>query len=200
MKTSLCVAVEGSLDEQVVLRLLQVVGKGEVKPVVYVKHGKTRLLQKINGYNAAAERVPWFVLVDLNSDAPCAPDFVQRVLPRRTRFMCFRVAVRAVEAWLMADRQNLARFLGIPPSRIPLDPEQVEHPKKFLLQLVRRFSRRKGIRQDLLPAPETGASEGPLYVSRMREFVDQHWDPENARQHAESLDRAIRCLDALLRG
>ncbi len=191
------VAVEGPLDEEVVLRLLQEVPCSRtVNPRVYVRGGKSRLLEKIGAYNQSAQHgFPWFVLVDLNSDGDCAPQFLQEHLPELAQFMCFRVAVRTVESWLLADRVHLAAFLRIRQSQIPKDPENLNDPKRTLIDLA-RVSRRRDIREGLVP--REGSSVGPAYTSRMGEFVREHWDPQAARSRSPSLDRAIRCLEALL--
>jgi hypothetical protein len=71
---------------------------------VYGKNGKADLHKKIKGYNNAARHAPWLVLVDLD-DESCAFSLCQSWLPVPARYLCFRVAVRQVEAWLMADAE-----------------------------------------------------------------------------------------------
>ncbi|GIW91787.1 MAG: hypothetical protein KatS3mg109_2219 [Pirellulaceae bacterium] len=190
------IAVEGLLDEAVAKRLVRFVG-AEPGPV-FGKQGKSWLLQRLSGFNHAGQYAPWFVLVDLDRSADCAPPFRARVLPNPARLMCFRIAVRMVEAWLLADRKNLARFLGISSRLIPANPESLQNPKQEIIRLAQRSSNRD-IRKDLVPRRGTSAPVGPAYVSRLGEFVDRHWNPEEARRHAPSLDRAIRCLEKLSR-
>src|SRR3989337_2476804 len=115
-------AVEGNVDEAVVRRLIEHVG-GTPGPV-YGRNGKDHLRQRISNYNQAARLSPWVVLVDLDHDADCAPPLRSAWLPALSPYMCLRVAVRQVEAWLLADREHLAST-----SRIPHNPESVEHPK-----------------------------------------------------------------------
>ena len=142
-------AVEGDLDHAVVRRLISHVG-GEPGPV-YGKAGKPFLRTRIGGYNNAARYGPWLVLVDLDNDADCAPLLRAVWLPQPASHMCFRVAVRAVEAWLIADAETLADFLGVSPGRVPADPESLPHPKGVMINLARR-SRRRSIRQDMVPS------------------------------------------------
>ncbi len=77
-------------------------------------------------YNQAACITPWFVLVYLDINAQRPSQAVIQWLPKPTHGMRFQVAVRAVEAWLMADRDGIASFLAVSLSRIPhridLDP------------------------------------------------------------------------------
>ena len=64
-------AVEGTVDEAVLRRLVEHVGV-TIGPV-YGKKGKELLRQRIGNYNQAARFSPWVVLVDLDQEADCAP-------------------------------------------------------------------------------------------------------------------------------
>ena len=160
-------AVEGNVDEAVVRRLIEHVG-GTPGPV-YGRNGKDHLRQRIANYNQAARLSPWVVLVDLDHDAECAPPLRSAWLPALSPYMCLRVAVRQVEAWLLADRERLAKFLSVSTSRIPHNPESVEHPKNTLVEIA-RYSRRRDIREDMVPRPGSGRAVGPAYTARLIEF------------------------------
>jgi len=104
-------AVEGTVDEAIVRRIIAVAG---AEPgAVYGKAGKDYLRRKINGYNNAARHSPWIVLVDLDHDADCAPALCEEWLPTAAPRLCFRVAVREAESWLIADAEALAPFLSV---------------------------------------------------------------------------------------
>lgn len=186
-------AVEGPVDAAVLRRILTVTG--HKADVVHIKHGKTSLLKKVDGYNAAAQLGPWLVLVDLNGDRSCAPPFVATHLPEPASQMLFRVAVRQVEAWLLADRQRLARFLRVGASRIPLDPEELPDAKEAMVNVARQSSNR-ALREEMVPRTRSGRRTGPAYVARMTEFIDGAWDPDDAAEHAESLSRCLARLRA----
>lgn len=185
-------ATEGIVDEAVVRRLVREVG-AEPGPV-HGKNGKPHLRKHIHGYNNAAQYSPWMVLVDLNHDAQCAPPLRTDWLKTPADFMCFRIAVREVEAWLLADPENIARFLGVAPSRIPPDVEALLNPKEAMVNLA-RHSRRRDLREDMVPRPGSGRPIGPAYASRLIEFADKLWAPQTAAEHSESLRRSIRCLE-----
>jgi hypothetical protein len=188
------VAVEGFVDEAVLRRLLQDVGVAA--PIVYGNKGKSDLLQRLRGYNQAASFRPWIVLVDLDQDFECAPPFRDQWLPNPAPHMCFRVAVREVESWLLADQERLAAFLSVPVSRIPTAPEAVDFPKRVMVDLARR-SRRRAIREDMVPRPGSGRTVGSAYASRLAEFVRSAWRPEVAAAHSDSLRRCRIRLKAL---
>jgi hypothetical protein len=187
-------AVEGVTDEAVARKLITHVGAA-LGPV-YGKHGKVHLKERIGGYNHAARHTPWLVLVDLDRDAACAPPLCTDWNPAPAPLLCFRVAVRAVEAWLLADVEALADFLGVARKRIPTDPETLDLPKQALVNLA-RASRRRAVQQDMVPREGSGRSVGPAYPSRLIEFVGSHWRPEAAAHRSDSLRRAIACLRRL---
>ena len=190
-------AVEGLLDEAVLKRLISHVGA--LAGPIYGKTGKAQLLRRLQGYNQAAQFGPWVILLDLDHDADCAPPYRAARLPQPAPKMCFRIAVREVEAWLFADRERLARFLAVPQRTIPAHPEMVESPKDTMAQLAQR-SRRRDVREDVAPRPGSGRRVGPAYSSRLIQFVDdatQGWRPDIAAQASGSLARCLRCLRRL---
>jgi len=179
-------AVEGPTDEAVLRRVVEQLGAR--LRVTYGKEGKTALLARLASYNRAAQYRPWIVLVDLDSSAACAPPAREQWLPSPASQMCFRIAVRKVEAWLLADRETLAGFLGVPVSVIPAQPESLDDPKRTLVDLARR-SRRRAVCADMVPRPQSGRSEGPAYTSRLIEYTQSAWRPEVAALQADSLRR-----------
>jgi hypothetical protein len=188
---SVNIAVEGDLDEAVLKKLLVSI-KIEVGNV-YGKHGKDALKQNVRRYNQAAQFGRWVILVDLNSDAECAPPFLDSWLPARNQNLQLRVAVRTVEAWLLADRDRMARFLSVPKYRIPLNPEEEEKPKLTMINIARQ-SRSETIRTDITPTRGSTARQGPGYTTRMIEFAVRYWSPEEAALNAPSLKRSINTL------
>jgi hypothetical protein len=189
-----CGAVEGLLDEAVLKRLIAHVGA--VPGPMYGKRGKSPLLRQLRGYNRAARFTPWVVLVDLDQDEECAPPFRAARLTEPAPNMCFRIAVREVEAWLLADSERLAQFLAVPRNAVPANPEALLLPKDAMIQLAQR-SRRGYVREDMAPRPGSGRRVGPAYSSRLIEFVGdtvRGWRPEVATQFSNSLARCLECL------
>ena len=132
--TAISAAVEGALDEAVVGRLVRHVGA--TLGTVYGKNGEPFLRDRIAGYNNAARHAPWVVLADLDAEDRCAPPVRAKWLPDPAPRMCFRLAVRAVEAWLMANAEPLAAFIGVGRNRVPQHPEALEHPKQSMIKLA----------------------------------------------------------------
>lgn len=187
-------AVEGIVDEAVVRKLATYVG-GECS-AVYGKAGKPALRDRIQAFNNAARFAPWLVVVDLDHEAACAAELRDTWLPEPAELLCFRVAVRQVEAWLIADSETLARYLHVPRSRVPADPESLPNSKEAMVNIA-RHSRRKAVREDMVPKPGSGRVVGPAYTSRLIEYVDVAWRPASASKKSDSLRRAVSCIRRL---
>jgi len=191
-------AVEGVVDEAVVKRLIVEAG-GEIGPI-YGKRGKSLLRQRVNGYNNAARHHPWIVIVDLNREADCAPPLKEIWLPNPGPLMCFRIAVREIEAWLLADRERFASFFRVRLSDVSAEPELLDDPKEAVIELSRR-SRSRDIKLDMVPRPGSGRKIGPAYVSRLIEFVSdpqRGWRPERAARSSDSLNRSLTRIRELV--
>jgi hypothetical protein len=186
------------VDEAVLRRLVKEMGA--MAGPVYGKNGKSFLLQKLSAYNQAARFSLWIILIDLDDDDDCAPPFRKSRLPCPAPYMCFRVAVRETESWFLADRERLAKFLSVGVSRIPLDPEKLDSPKSTMVEIA-RHSRRRGIREDMVPRPGSGRKVGPAYTSQLIEFArdsKRGWRPNVAAETSDSLKRCVRCLLRLI--
>jgi hypothetical protein len=152
-------------------------------------------------FNYAARHRPWAVVIDLNTRHACAPALLGSVLPAPAALMCVRVAVRQVEAWLMADRERLARFLRVSIALVSQDPDELRNAKQAMVNLARR-SRVGAIRADMVPEPGSGVSVGPAYASRIIEFATddvEGWRPSVAEGRSPSLRRARAALAGLVR-
>jgi hypothetical protein len=163
-----------------------------------VRGGNMRIRSLCGSLLAMAQKgVPSLVLTDLDQ-VPCAPRLLRDwfslceesdpVLPKG---LFFRVAVKEVEAWLMADTKMISQYLGIAEANFPSRPEELPDPKGTLFSILRTKGRRK-FHRDMIPRP--GAHIGPLYNPYMCEFVEQHWRPEVAAEHSASLAKAIKAL------
>jgi len=187
-------AVEGLSDEGVVEAIAGTCGLAVAS--FYGRRGKTHLLKSLPGYNAAAKFSPWLVLVDLDHDANTASEAERIWLSDPSPLMCFNVAVPEIEAWLLADRARVAEFLGISPSQVPTDPEQLPDPKQTLIKLA-RGSRRRDIREGVAPRDGSGALVGPTYAADLRNFGATLWRPRVAGEVATSLAACIFRVEEL---
>jgi hypothetical protein len=188
-------AIEDELSEAVLRRLLNNTDKGYAVGVAYGRTGFGYLRKTIPGWNRAARGRPFVVLTDLDSH-DCAPVLIRDWLrePQHPNPV-LRVAVREVEAWLLADRTNLARYLGVPERQMPSEPDSLLDPKGFLISLAAR-SRSKVIKTRIAPRTGSTAKQGPDYNAALSKFVRSAWDIERASSCSASLARSVAALAA----
>src|SRR5580658_423979 len=145
------------------------------------------------GFKKVPIGTPFFILTDLDIGT-CPIELINDWLksPRKPNLI-FRVAVREVESWILADVDGFSQFLGISAAHFPANPEAVNDPKALLIQLARR-SRRRNIREDIVPR-NANATIGPNYNGRLMEFVFGSWDIARAKARCNSLSRAYDSLE-----
>lgn len=193
-------ATEGPTDELALRRI--VAFRGGLVHRVQAQGGKPALRRALPGYNSAARRDPWLVLVDLDQDFACPGALVADWLPAPSVKMRFRVVVRQVESWLLADAGHFAKWFGVRKGAIPEHPDELPDAKGTLLNLV-GGSRKRDVRTDIVPRPGSGRRTGPAYSSRLMEFlgdVNRGWRPSEAARRSPSLASCLQRLDELLAG
>lgn len=191
MQQSFWIFVEDALSEAVVKHIVAQVWddwQGEV--LAKVTSGNASLLKIMPRIQQIAQRVPALVLTDL--DRRACPQLVvgQWINTPRPPKLVFRVAVREVESWLLADLQNCAAYLGVSETRLPRQPELEDDPKQTIINLARR-SRMREIKDGIPPGPRTIAAIGPGYNSLLIRFVHTSWNLQIASQNSRSLNHAI---------
>lgn len=187
-------AAEGVVDIEAAARLCEHAGHSVHKK--FPHRGKGSLNPRLPGYNNAARLSPWLVLRDLDKDAECAPTLVNELLPARSNLMLLRVAVRALEAWLLADTVSFASFFQVRETSIPIEPDALPNPKQAVLDLIRR-SAAKSVRDAMLPRERTSATVGPGYSAKLIEFIGNHWRIESAAENSPSLRKCVEALTSL---
>lgn len=187
--------VEDELSETVLRRVLDCANPRYVVGHVYGRSGFGYLRSTIASWNSASKGCPYLVLTDLDAHL-CPSALISEWLrtPPHPNLL-FRVAVREVESWLLADRVNLARYLGVPEGRMPLDVETLNDPKATLVNMARK-SRFRVIRDSIVPRRGSTATQGPDYNNCLSEFVTQNWDVHSAAGRARSLSRTLDRLAA----
>lgn len=214
MGISVSIAVEDSLSEKVIRKLIHhthrdwTVGGRYPPRALAGGHANKRNRKERRGlsgwgqiranlpaYNNAAKKRPFIVLTDLDVHVQCPGDLWAKWMPHSVRNpnLLFRVAVKEVEAWLLADRINMADFLAVPKSNLPVDAEKLADPKDEIVNLARQ-SGSEDIRSALVPAAGSSASVGRAFERKMLQFVSHDWDIAAAAKHCRSLERAIAAL------
>ena len=182
-------AIEDELSEVVLLKLLASSNRYAVGSC-FRRGGYGYLKKTIDGWNKASKSIPFVILTDLDkSECPIALLEQWLTVPRNSNLL-FRVAVREVESWLLADRVNFSIFLKIPELLFPDNSDLLSNPKKTLVELARK-SKIREIRESLTPRNNSTAQQGPAYNSCLGRFVRDHWDSKLASQNSPSLARTI---------
>jgi len=147
------------------------------------------LRSRMRSFCELARHMPVLLLTDLDAEecpATLIEDWSRRdAIPEQ---LLFRVAVRQVESWLLADRDGMARLLKVSVRQLPPDPDALPDAKRSLLQLAQRAPR--AIREDLVAETGATASQGLGYNSVLSNFVRTSWDPSQAVHRSNSLARA----------
>jgi hypothetical protein len=163
--------------------------------------GCSALQEKCSAFlNMAKAGIYTFSLTDLDT-RPCAGALIREwfaipaaqlvSLPRQ---VIFRVAVREVESWIIADREAWATYIGIAAKHFSGAPDTLPDPKQHLLNIVRKKGHRR-YRKKMLPVGT--ASIGPGYNEVLCDFARKHWSPHRAAERSPSLLRAINALRAV---
>ncbi len=158
----------------------------------YSGNGFGYLKSNIKGFSQASVVNPHFMLTDLdNYECPVAlkNDWIN--FDTHKNFI-FRIAVREVESWVLADREGLSQYFNVSIVNFPLNTDEESDPKNKLIQLAKRSNKRT-IREDIVPI-NRNASIGPNYNGCLSEFVFNHWNIENAILHSQSLKRTLEVL------
>lgn len=194
---NLLLAVEDELSAAVMCKLVRATGRGFVITRIMNARGCGQLKAGMAKFRTACHVLPHVVLTDLDQ-YPCPPALIAawkaKALPPQ---LLLRIAVREVEAWLLADRDGIANFLSVAKNKVPQDPEAEVDPKRTLINLARK-SRKRRFSIELVPETGSSASIGPLYNVRLSEFVTTNWDVERARTASPSLDRALSRLASFM--
>ena len=194
-------AVEDLLSEIVLRRVLNERSVVYDVGYVYGLRGFGYLRKKTPSFNNAAKACPFLLLTDLDK-GDCAPTLLAEWLGRgrdvHPNFV-FRVAVREVESWLLADETSLAMSFGIKQMSLPQEPEDLPDPKLTLLKLAtqaRRDIREAVVWQD----DESGRlMQGPDYNGALATHVRDAWGVRKSAARCPSLSGLFRALERLER-
>ncbi len=187
-------AGEGSTDGKLARRLIEAVGgnAGTDYTARSKPHGKDALDRALGGLIAGARygrRV--LVLRDLDADAACPGELVSRLAANAPPGFCLRIAVRAAEGWLLADRTVIAKRLRVPVLRIPTSPELLVDPKKALREI--------GLQSGDSEVKARFGGSWQQAQGWVADFIMNDWEPPRAAPKAPSLARALKRIEELVR-
>ena len=190
-------AVEGWGDEPVAEKLIRAAGRQPRR--ILSAGGKSKLDPKLPGFNLSARHHPWLIIRDLDNDGDgrCFPDILARFIGGEiSGRLAFRLPVRSVESWLLADRESFSDFFHVPPSKVPSDPDQLDNPKLAVVAAC-RSSGQRGIRLAMVPRQKSGRAVGAEYAATIREYAVSQWRLPQASVGSPSLRRTMERIRIL---
>ena len=188
-------SVEDFLSELVLRKITSYVGDITLS-AVDVTGGYGKIKKQIRSYNRAARSYPFIILTDLDK-AMCPTKLKTDWLygDQQEESLLFRIVVREIETWLVADTINFASFLNISHNHMKLDVELILDPKLYIFSLVNKPRVPREIKRGILPS-DAEARVGPNYNFILGDYIAKKWDIDNARARSNSLERAIKCFEA----
>lgn len=102
---------EDHLSESIAEKIIRQFTDYEVY-CIQSRGGRSYIEKRLLAYNRSAKKLSFFVIVDLDQN-PCAGDYIKQHFGRTTISpnMIFRIAVREVESWILADQRVLVTIL-----------------------------------------------------------------------------------------
>jgi hypothetical protein len=184
----IALATEDELSETIGRRLLAEANTACEVNLTFRRGGFGYLKTNLDKFCQIARRQPVLLMADLDSGT-CAPNLIANWMGQteRPEKLLFRVAVREVEAWLLADHDAIKGLFGKKIAGLPPQPDTLPDPKQTLLKLAQKAPR--AIRSDLIVQKGTIASQGLGYNARLGVFVREMWNPERAALRSDSLRR-----------
>jgi len=157
----------------------------------------------VERYNKLALSIPVILLTDLDDTKK------QEILHgiEQNPLFIINVAVEEAEAWLMADKNNFISYFCVE-DKIPNAQmcrmhgrnERIEtiyeyKPSLYMMREIISTSTKLEVQKQL--TPKEGAKKGPEYNTAMTPFIQEVWNPENARLNSYSLDKMIYHLQSI---
>ncbi|MDZ7919381.1 hypothetical protein [Rhodoferax sp.] len=197
MRVDVALVAEDVLSLAVMRKVIEHTGRDYQIVRTLNEKGVGNIRKALDKYRNASYALAHVVLVDLD-DAECPPLLREQWgVVNLPDAMLFRVAVREIESWVLADRDGFSAFFGVAVNKITQDPESLQDPKQSLINIVRKGRNRKLI-TEIVPAQGVPMSKGPLYNERLTEFVTDVWDVDKAISSAPSLRRTFERLQIFL--
>ena len=190
------IATEDLLSEAVAIRLIQLTEGKLIVSQKLRKNGFGYLKSKFSNFCKVSAFSPVLIITDLDR-LGCAPTLIalwskDRPLPPN---LLFRIAVREIESWLIADHDGMRKLIGKNIGGISENPDLLPDPKATLLKLAEKAPSK--IKNGLIAKKGSLAIQGVEYNIILSDFVRNIWNPSSAAMRSDSLKRAIKSINEL---
>jgi hypothetical protein len=191
---TLNIVVEDYLTESIIKKILRNYENKFFISAILGKCGFGYIKNRIDDFNKTTKSLAFLIIADLDQ-YECPPQIIKEWLhhPKNPNLL-FRIAVKEIESWLLADRINFAKYFAISHNLIPKDVELIDDPKNFLINLARK-SPKRDIRESIAPKFHSTAKIGPNYNDCLSIFVQKKWQFYEAAKNSVSLMKTLNSLD-----
>ena len=187
--THIVLATEDELSETLGEKLINEANNKLNVAIKLRKGGFGYLKSKLGTLCELSKRQPVVLLTDLDK-MDCPKKLLDNWflgLKQPDGFI-FRVVVREIESWVMADYIAFSKFFGISSAKLPFNPDSLPDPKAALLKIVE--GSRREIREAMIAKKGAIAIQGLGYNTLLCEFIRMEWSSTRALERSESLRRA----------
>ena len=186
--TPIAIATEDQLSEAIILRLIAEIQAPHLITHKLRKGGFGYLRSKMDSWRQMADHQVMVVLTDLDR-TNCLLEFRAEWMADKPqpKNLLFRVAVREIESWVLADHVAMRELIGNR-GTLPITPDELADPKRVLLNLAKGAS--KSVKSDLIKIVDGELKQGLGYNARLTEWVSSDWNPQRAAERSPSLARA----------
>lgn len=186
--------VEGVTDRFVLSKVIS--SQGGTLVNCFGLQGCNFIRSKINGYAVRARfGLPMVVLADfMDFEGDCPTEALENLIGSPKQNLLLRFVVNELESWLLADREAIAQFLRVSLALVPANPDQVDDPKRALVNLARKGTSKMA--RVMIPEEGKSGVVGAGYVEAIADFVENHWNAERASENSPSLRRALNRIRA----
>lgn len=188
-QTGIFLVTEDDLSHSVMFKIITEKAPHLVVERSLVTGGCGNIKNKVMQFNNACKYIPHVILTDLDAIV-CPLKLMNDWNIRSNSELIFRIAIKEVESWLLADREGFAKFLDIPTNKLPQQPEECENPKRELINL----SRNSKFGLEIAPQKGSRAIQGYNYNGCLVCYVQNNWSIDAAMEYSPSLERAVKSL------
>ncbi len=140
------------------------------------------------------------VVFVIDSDGECVVEMLNNTCPEGwdSDFGSINIAIDEGESWLLADFSGFSKYFGVKVGDIDYDNKKLEvtfdyKTSLYIMNTIIPKSRKMDIRENLRPTPK--AKKPATYNTYWIDYVQNHWNIDNAIKHSESLEKAVNRIN-----
>lgn len=187
---NIVLATEDELSEYLGEKLIKEANSNFNVTLRLRKGGFGYLKGKLPNLCGLSKTQPVILFTDLDS-AECPKRLIDTWFNgmKKPKGLLFRVVVREIESWVLADHIAFSQYFGISQAKLPPDPDALPDPKAVLLKLV--GGARREIKDAMVAKKGALAIQGVGYNTILVDFIRTTWSCHRAAERSRSLKKAF---------